>query len=52
MTEKEKLSKLRTACQVVLARFRVAATKRTDEQAWKEFQQKGSVKEIITALKL
>ncbi len=51
-TDREKYLILRTACIVVLARFRVAAGKKTDKDAWQHFQKNGSIKEIITAMRL
>ena len=49
MTEKEKYNKLKTACRIVLARWRVAVEK---DHAMEVFIKAGSMKEIITALKL
>ena len=48
MTEKEKFHKLQTACRVVVARFRVCIEK---DKAMDAFIKKGSMKEILTALK-
>ncbi len=50
-TEREKYLVLRTACRAVMARFRVAAGKKTDSDAWRYFLKTGSMKEIIKALK-
>ena len=49
LTEKQKYHKLQTACRIVLNRFRVVIAK---DDAMKEFLKAGSMKEIITALKL
>ena len=50
MTEKEKYDKLRYACRIVMARFRLSAAVEGD--AMDDFLKKGSMKEIIEALKL
>ncbi|KKM24328.1 hypothetical protein LCGC14_1606150 [marine sediment metagenome] len=50
MTEKEKYRKLRNACQIVMARFRKSVAVSGD--AMQDFIDKGSMKEIVNALKL
>ena len=50
MTEKEKYRKLRNACRIVLARFRLSVGVKGD--AMQHFINKGSMKEIINSLKL
>ncbi len=52
MTEKEKLRKLRNACQIVMARFRTSVAVPLKKDAMKDFIDKGSMKEIVNALKL
>ncbi len=50
LSKEQKLVKLETACRIVLARFRTSVGVKGD--AMQDFIKKGSMKEVIVALKL